>query len=222
MSVVVIGSFPLGGINLAANGSVSLAGPALKQLDLALTSPFGLGSIVGDLRGQLQAALSAQKTLAASLIVQVGFAAQLKATLSLQAQLAALIKAQASLTFALSSLPALNLQITGSIAAAAALSAKLAVRVSGIKSLVSAGLSAKIQAVDFFADLSAQLSAGPVVLLSIGNAGSNTLASAGSELDTLFSSGVGGIAPGDTVYGLVLVTKSASAWAAISATMKTS
>lgn len=223
MSVLLVGSLPLGAINVSANTALTLAIPLLTQIDLLLTSPFGLASISADLAAQLQGQLALQASLKASLVPTSNVAASLRAVLNIQAQIQGLLAGAASLKALIAlGVPSISLQIASSISASAALSGKLAVRVGGIKALLQATLTVKNPAVTFFADLSAHLAAGPVVLLSVGAGGTNTLASAGDQLKTLLNTGVGGLSPSDTVYGLVLLTKEPSVWASLQATLRTS
>lgn len=223
MSVVIVGSLPLGGINLAAAAAVPVIGPLVKQLDFALTGPFGVGTTGADLTAQLTAQLALQAKLAASLVPALTAKTALTAVLNIQAQIQGLLNGVVSLKALLNlGAPSIDANVTAGIQASAGLVAKLAVRVAGLKAVVDLGLAVKAPAVTFVANLAANLAVGPVVLLSIGAAAPDTLASAGSEIQSLFSAGVADIAPGDTVYGLVLLTKSPSAWASMQTMFKTS
>lgn len=212
MSVALIGSFPLGTINVALNGAVGLITPVLAQFDLMLTGSFGLGALQADLSAQLNAALSTQASL--GLAISNPFS-------SLFAQLQALLQVQAGIQAALAlGIPAISLTITANISAAAAISATLALKVGGLQALIKLALSLKLPLVNFLGAL--QLGAGPFVLLSVGFAGTDTLSSSGTEYNALAQAGVGGIAPGDPVFGVVILTKDPSAALALSATLKTS
>lgn len=212
MSVVLVGSYPLGDINVAASGAVVALAPLLVEVDLMLTGSFGLGSLLVDLSAQLNAALAAQVSL--SLQVSNPFA-------SLKAQLAALLQIQASIQATLSlGLPAVSVTIGANIAAAAAISATLTARVGGIRALIEAALAVKIPVVNLLGQLTAALSVGPVELLSFGFDAPNSLADVGAGLSSRFAAGLPGVAPGDNVQGVVLLTKSPSAAAAMSFLLK--
>lgn len=215
MSTGVIGSFSLLDLNVAAAGSLAVFAPVLSQLDLSLNGTFGLGALQADISAQFNAALEAS----VSLNVEVSNPlANFQSTLQGLGQLQASIQAALVL-----GLPTVSAELSAGLAAQTAITAALGAKIGGIAALIEASLSAKLAALNFIGDLEASLSAGPVFLLAINGDG---LATAGASIGTSFAGGLvdGGnnIAPGDTVYGLVLVTKSPSAWAAIQATMKTS
>jgi hypothetical protein len=212
VSVGLVGSYTLGGINVAANTSVVLMAPALAQLDLALTGSFGLGALQADIAAQFEAAMSNQVALAVQLTNPFE---------ALQQALQAAIAIQASITATIAlGLPAVSAEVGVSISASAAISVSLAARLGGIKALIEAALSVKLPAVNFLGDLAGNLSVGPVVLLSF-HAPGDTLSLVGAELDALFAAGIGGISPHQQVYGVVLVTGAPSAWAAMQATLRT-
>lgn len=212
MSTVLVGSYPLGAINVGLSGVVTAVVPLLAQVDLMLTGAFGLGSLLADLSAQLNAALTAQIQL--SLQVSNPFAA-------LEAQLQAILQIQAGIAATLAlGLPSISLTLTASLSASVAISATLALRVGGLQALISLALSIKLPLISLLASLN--LSAGPFVLLSVGFAAPSTLASSITEYSGLVSGGVGGILPGDQVYGIIMLTKSPSASVALSAILKTS
>lgn len=211
MSLTVVGSFPLGAINIAAAGSVGITAPVLGQFDALLFGSFGLGGLQSDVALQLNGALQAQLQLGLSI------ANPLK---TIQDTLTGLAGIAASLTAALA-LPIPSVQLTASLSASAAISATLAAKLGGIQALMAAAINVKLPAVDFIASLAANLAAGPVVVASWGYIGpTTTLAQAGVDINAAFSTGLGGLVPGDTVYGVLLVTKSVSASAALAATIK--
>lgn len=213
MSVAVVGSYPLGGINLAANTSVLLMAPALAQLDLALMGGFGLGALQADIAAEFNAALSAQVSLGLQMTNPLE---------ALQQALQAAIQIQASLVATMSlGLPAVSAEVGVSISASAAISATLAAKLGGIQALISAALAVKLPAATFLGDLAGNLAVGPVVLLSFYGP-IDTLRSVGGQIDALFGAGITGILPTDRVYGVLLVTKAPSAWAAMQATLRTS
>ena len=214
MSVDVIGTFPLGTINVGLDGSITAVVPLLAQFDLMLTGSFGLGSLSADLSMQLNAAISLQASL--GLQVSNPFA-------SLKAQLSAILQIQAGIQATLAlGLPAVSVQLASSLSASAAISSALALRLGGINLLIKAALAVKLPVVNFVSSISAALTAGPFELLSIGFSSADTLASAGSQFNALCSAGFGGIAPGDQVYGVVMLTKSPSASLALASIIKTS
>lgn len=213
-AVTQVGSFNLLDINVAGAAALSIFNPLLAQFDLALTGSFGLGALQADLSAQFNAALAVS--------INVGLAlsnplAGLQASLQAIAQLTAGLQAAISL-----GLPAINAQVSADVAASAALSASLAAKLGGISALIDIGLSVKAPAVSFVADLNASLSAGPVVLLSFGYPADEPLSSVGAQVQSMFSTGLAGILPGDGVSGIILVTKTPAAKAGISVIMKTS
>jgi len=209
MTVSVLGALPIGGINLAASAAVGLVGPLFAEIDAALFGTFGLGSLSADISLQFQAALDAEVTL--GLQISDPFAS---------------IEALANLLASLSiSLPTVSLEVGAALSANAALAAALGLRMGGITALIEAVLAVKLPAVEFFAGLAASLSAGPVFLLSFENGAlSGGLAGAGAQIAANFSAGlVSGpspIAPGEPVFGVVLLTKEPSVFASLGAVLK--
>lgn len=213
MSVALIGAFGLGEINVAANAAVLLTVPLLAEFDLVLMGGFGLGALQADIAAQLNASISAQVDLGLQISDPLAALREsLEAAIQIQASIAA--------TIALG-LPAIQVEISAELSASASISAALGLKLGGIQLLISAALAVKLPLANFVGELAASLSAGPVALLSFADPG-DTLASAGFQLNSLFSAGIAGIAPGDQVYGVVLVTKAPSAWAAMQATLRTS
>jgi hypothetical protein len=208
MSVALVGSFTLGEVNVAAAGALAVLNPLLGEFDLAVT--LGLGGAIGDLSAQLSAALSVQAQVALQVSNPI---AALEASLQAAVRLVAEISASLAL-----GLPTIAIQASASVSIAAALTAKL----GGLQLLIDAALAVKFPAVNLAASLAAHLSAGPVILLSIGAVGPDTLASAGTALGALFHAGVGGVQPADSVYGVVLLTKAPSVWASLQATIRAS
>lgn len=210
MSTVLVGTFTLGAVNVGLTGAIAAVVPLLAQVDLMLTGSFGLGSLLADLAVQLNAALAAQAQILISVTDPIAaLKAQLQAILSVQAGISA--------TLALG-LPPFAI----SVSASAALSASLALKVGGIQALIRLVLSIKLPLVSLVGQLNAALSAGPFVLLSVGFDAPSTLASSTTEYSALVGSGVGGILPGDQVYGVILLTKAPSAAASLSVILKTS
>ncbi len=209
MSTVLVGTYTLGAINVGLTGAIAAVVPLLAQVDLMLTGSFGLGALLADLSVQLNAALAAQAQILISVTDPIAaLKAQLQAILSVQAGISA--------TLALGLPP-----FAVSVSASAALSASLALKVGGIQALIALVLSLKLPLVSLVGQLNAALSAGPFVLLSVGFDAPSTLASSTTEYSGLVGGGVGGILPGDQVYGVILLTKAPSAAVALSAILRT-
>lgn len=210
MPLHVVGSFPLGSINIAADLAVTVTAPVLAQLDLMLFGPFGLGGTAADL------ALTFNASIDASLQISLGLKNPAQV---IQNTLAQLAQIQSALTAAANiSVP--TIQISAQLAANIATQAAVGVKLAGVQAQIAAALAVKSPVVDLISSLSASLSAGPIVVASWGYAAApDFLVNIGAEIDTAFSSGIGGILPTDTVYGVLLVTKDVSASAAISATL---
>lgn len=208
-----VASLNLLGINLAAAASLSIFSPLTAQFDVLLTGSFGLGALQADISAQFNTALQLQLDLSLQLSDPIaGFQASLAAIGTLVASLQASI----SLGF-----PTVSADINASISANASLSAALGLKLGGISAIIEAGLAVKAPAIQLIGDLTASLSAGPVVLVSFGFTGAgvldpDTLTNVGAQIQLLFSGGLTGIAPGDAVSGILLVTKAPTAAAAIS------
>jgi hypothetical protein len=207
MSTVYLGSLPLGAVNVGLDGAVTLVGPLLAQVDLMVTGPFGLGSLIADLQAQLQAALSAQVTFSLQIVDPIAY---------LRTLLASVLQVQASISAALS----LGLPILPPLGVSFSLGGALSLRIGGINALIQAVLAVKLPIVNLFAGFN--LSAGPIVLLSVGYASVSTLASSVVEYGALVSGGIGGILPFDPVFGVIMLTKDPSASLALAGIIKTS
>lgn len=208
MTVSVIAALPVGGINIAAASSASIGTSLIGQLDLALFGSFGLGSISSDLSLQFSAAIDAE--------VQIGLQVS-----DPTAALLALANLLASLSIGL---PTINLQANAALSANIASAAAISAQLGGINALIEAATAAKAPAVSLFSNIAAAVTAGPLFLVNVTETGVGGLAQAGADLATLFSSGIvsGGdsIAPGDPVYGVVLLTSSPSVFAALGTILK--
>ena len=214
MSVEPLGAFPLGTINVGLSASMSAVVPLLAQVDLAITGPFGLGSTASDLTAQLNGAISSQLALTAQLASPIP---------ALMASLASLAQLQASLAATLAfGLPVISLSISASISAAAATSATLGLKVAGLNAVVKSAVAAKLPVLNIVENMQGALSAGSLALLSVGYAGTSTLASAGAQFEALTTAPLSGINPGDQVWGVILLTNVSSVADALSAIMKTS
>ncbi len=204
MAEHLVGSFPLGAVNISASAAMGIASPLIAQLDVMLAAMIG---VQGDLTGQFNAAVQA----VAQLSIQVT-----DPLAAVKAALAALASLQASISAALAaSLTPPNLGLE--ISAAASLQGILSARLGIIKGIISAALAVKLPAVDFFAGLAANLSAGPVVVLSFDQTpAAYTLNQAGLDIVAQFTTtGVGGLVPGDRIYGVFILTKDPTVWVAM-------
>lgn len=214
MALNTLGSYTLGQVNVGLAVGLGLMNPLLLQLDLMLTGQFGLGPFLADIQVQFNAAISA------TLQLSIGISDPLAA---LRALLQALVQVQASLAVALSfPLPIISIQASAQISAIASLSAALTLKIGGIKALLQAGLAVKIPALQFIAQISAAMSAGPVHLVSF--TGDNLL-NTGTQISAQFASGLGPsnpIAPGEQVSGILIVTKDPAVFAALGVILKTS
>jgi hypothetical protein len=214
MALQELGSYTLGGINIGLAVGIGLMNPLLLQLDLMLTGQFGLGPMLLDIQLQFSAAISAV------LQMSIGISDPLSA---LRALIMAVAQLQASLAVALSfGLPTVSLQIGAQIAAMAALSGSLALKLGGIKALLALGLEVKIPVVKFVGQISGALNAGPAHLLSFTG---TTLAVAGAEISAQFASGLGPddpLLPTDLVDGIIIVTKDPAVFQALGLLLKTS
>jgi hypothetical protein len=206
-------------INVAASGAIAALNPLLAQIDFTLFGSVGIGAIQADLQAQLQAALDAQASFSLSISSPVldyqtalaGIAAliaqiQLGLSLALSGQLVPLISIDASLSFS----------------ASVSFAALLSLQIGSLEAIIQAGLAAKLPAVSFAAQLSAALGAGPLFVLAFDNIPMSSAASSlGTDLATGLTFGPNNIAPSDQVYGILIITKDISAWAALQATMLT-
>lgn len=209
MALHDVASVPLLSFNVSAAAGIAFVNPLLAQFDLALTGSFGLGSIQADLAAQFNAAISA--TAQINLAISDPF-------LSFSVLLSAIGTLAASISAALAAgLPTMSLELSGQIAAAASLVATLSAKLGGINLLLSAALRVKLPAVKFFADLAANL--GEVHVLSFDQTPTSpyTLAMAGADIDSLFSTGLTGILPTDSVYGVMIVMKDPATWLQVKA-----
>lgn len=204
----------VGEINVAAAGAIAVLNPLLAQVDISLFGSFGIASIQADFQAQIAAAAQAELNL--GLGIGNPFA-------DLQAALVAMIQLQAQITLALAGgVPVVSLEVVAEIAALAALQASLSVRVGIFDAMIQGGIAVKLPAASFSAGLGLSLGVGPVMLLSFSDV---SLAAAGAGLAGDFSAGLvegaATIGPGETVYGVVLITKAPAAWAAMQATLRT-
>lgn len=210
----IVFSGPLGSINLSASASLGVLTPLLAQVDFSLFGSFGVGAIKSDLQAQLSASLKASADISLGLVNPiVGF----------QRALAGILVAQAQLTAALAGgFPVLSVDVVTQISVLASFAGALSTKISALEAMTQAGIQAKAPAVGLVNKLQTALSAGPVFLASwTGDTLANVGASIAADFGAGLTQGLNNIAPSDTVYGILLVTKSPTAWAAISSTMLT-
>lgn len=201
-------------INIAAAGALAVLSPVLAQIDFTVFGSLGLGALQGNLQAQLSAALQAALQISTGIANPfAGFAAAL----------AGIGVLQATITLALSgTIPAISLDVLAQLSALASFSATLGVQVGGLEALIQGAISVKGPAISFGGSLAAALAIGPVFVISWENI---PMFTAGADINTDFSTGLsqGGfsILPGESVYGVLLVTKTPGAWSAIQATLRT-
>jgi hypothetical protein len=192
-----VGGGTLASVNFAAAGAVAALLPLCAELD----------AFIGVTLGPLQADLTAQFTAAANFSIRANLAITspfLSATLVLQALASLQGALQASL--ALPSIAFGGVDVSASLALSAALKIKLGLLNAAIKAM----LAVKIPAVDLAGRIGAALTAGPVILVEFGSAGTSTLVGAGADIAGLFATGLtsaGGIHPLEAAEGYIFVTK---------------
>lgn len=199
---------PIGGINIGLFAAVGLLNPLLFQLDLSLFGSLGIGALQANLSAQLSAALSA------SIDISIGISNPLA---GFMLALAACASLAAELSLAISiGLPVLEASVQ--LSATAALAANLSLQIGGLELLIQAALAIKLPAVAFLAGL--DLSAGPLLVASWENI---PLSSAGAMLHSDMSDGMSygpnTIAAHELTYGVMIFTKSPTAWVGLKATL---
>lgn len=209
-----VASGTLGEINIGLAAAIGFINPLGAQID-ALVG-LGLSPLQVDLAAQFNAALAAQATL--TLQVTDPLAA-------IKAALAAVIQLQAALTAALA-LPPLHLSLSAELSASAALSAALSAKIGGLRLLINAALNIKIPAIRAAAQIAADLSAGPaIVLVFDGISDATPLSVIGSLIQAKFAAGVthgaNTIFPTDPTSGILIITKGASVFASLQAIIQT-
>ena len=194
----------LGSFNVGLAAAAGFLAPLSVQIDALIA--VGLGPYGTDLAASLNAALAAQATL--SLQISDPFA-NIKLFLASIAQLQAAL--QAALQF---SLPSVSL--SAELSAAAALAGTLSVQLGLIDAAIKAALAIKIPALQALANLQAALNAGPAFAFTFDT---DTLATTGGQISSLFSSGLidgsNVIAPTDPVAGVVLLSSIPSVQASL-------
>ena len=200
-------------INVAAAGSLAVLNPLLAQVDFAVFGSLGIGTLQANLQSQLSAALQAQAGISLGISNPfAGFASALAGISVLQAQITQALAG---------AIPVVSFEATAQLSAIASFSAVLGAQIGGLEALIQGALAVKAPARSFAGQLSGALSAGPVFVVSFDGV---SLSSAGSSIASDFSTGLSygmnNIGPSDTAYGLVIVTKSVSAWGALQATLR--
>ncbi len=203
-------SATLGEVNVALAGAINVLNPLSAQLDGLLAA--GIGPYQADLQAQLSGSLSMQ----ASLAIQIG-----NPFVQLQLAIQALAQLQAALTMALT-LPTIDVSISAELNAQAALAGALSAKLGAIQATIELAVQAKAAALQASANAQASLSAGPVFAFSFSG---DSLETTGGEIGAAFASGLSDppntIAPGDSVSGVVILTKDPAAAAAIAALFST-
>lgn len=212
----VVYSGTLAAIDIAAAASLNVIGPMIAGIDASMFGPLGIGAIQKDLQAQITASLEASASLSIGILNPLdGFLKALNDILRLQAEI---LRALST-----GSIPAASFAVTTQLSALAAFQASAAAQIGGINALLQALKSVKLPAVSFAGALATSLSAGGAFVLSFDGV---SLSSAGASLSADFSAGLvhgmDTIAPTDTVYGVVILTKVPSTWTAIQAILLTS
>lgn len=206
----VIFAGPVGGVNAAASASLNILGPLLAQIDFSLFGSLGIGTLKANLQAQLSASLKA------SLDLGIGISNPFA---GFQAALGGIAALQAQISLALSgAIPAVSIEANAQLSALASFSGLLAVQIGGLEALIQASLAVKIPAVEFMAGLN--LSAGPIMAVAWTDTPLNVVGAAlNNDFSTGLSFGPSSIAPGDSTYGILLLTKSPSAFLSLQATL---
>lgn len=201
--------------NVGLAVAVGLINPLSAQLDALLS--IGLGPFQAELAAQLNASLALQ----ASISISIG-----NPLAALQLAIGALAQIQAALTAALQ-FPPINIGLSAELTASAAIAATLTARLGLLSVAIQLAIQIKIGAVKAAAELQASLALGPVFAIPFDPGGGSTLASIGADIQGQFASGLSTqptdpghpavIAPGDPVYGVILITSVPAVSAALSA-----
>ena len=206
-------------INTACAGSLLVLKPLLSSVDQSLFGPLGIGALRDNLQLQLTAAIQASANISLNIVNPLaGFQQALLSIAQLQASI---LKALAA-----GAIPAASLQVTTQIAALAKVAVSVGAQLANLLALIQALLNAKIPAVSFAGALAGSLSAGDAFLIEFDQTTTPvTLAGVGAQIASDFSlgltSGPAVIHPTDPVYGVLIVTKLPSTWAALQTILKT-
>lgn len=192
--------------NVGLAAAVGVINPLSAQVDALLS--VGLGPFQAQLSASLNASLAASATFS----LQIG-----DPLAALQLAISALAQIQAALQLALQ-FPPIQLSLSAELSASAALAASLSAQLGLLNLAIQAALQIKLGAVKLAAELTANLSAGPVFAFTFSG---DTLSTTGTQIQGLFAAGLvdgpASIAPGEVVDGVVLLTKVPSVSAALSA-----
>lgn len=195
----------LGTFNVGLAAAVGLVNPLCAQVDALIAA--GLGPFKADVQARLDAAVAAQAAIAFQVSNPLD---------SLLALLNALVSMQAAIVAALS-FPTPTVEATAELSVMAALSGTLNLQLVGLEAAIAAALGIKAPALSAAAALAAHLSAGPAFAFTY----EGPLAVVGAEIAALYSGGLvdgpNTINPGDSVYGVTLLTSVPSVQAALSA-----
>lgn len=210
--------------NEIAGGTVGEVNPALT-LAAGFLNPLGaqidafLAATLGPLQADISAQLNANLQVQASLGLSIG-----NPFLSLQLALSAIGQLQAAIQAALA-FPPITIEANAQLSATAALAGALSAKLGLLDVAVQAILKIKIPALQAAANINANLSAGPIVLME---ATSPTLSGAGADIQSAFNVGVGGavlpppdvIGPSDgPITTFLMITKDPGAAAALTAVL---
>jgi hypothetical protein len=185
----LIASGGLGSLNIGAALAASAIIPLIAEIDLAITF---IGGLKADFVAQFNAAVSFQINFSNPLLtLSAGISAALQVIAGLQAALAI-------------GIPPLSVQISASIAIAAAASLKIGL----LNIAIDLALGVVGVGVNFLANLQASLSAGPASIYGWSAISMATLQ--GQIAGHNFTAD--GFAPASTVYGVLLMTAAPSAF----------
>lgn len=177
--------------------AMGVINPLAMQLDAALFGSIGLGALQANFQAQLTAALKASLDIGLNISnPYIGF----------QLALAGIAQLSAQITAALSgALPVVSLDVTGQLAANAALIASLEVQIGGLQALIDGMLKLKLPAVQLAADFAVALALGPVSVLAWEGEDMSVVK---SRIDTI-DNGSPLIGP---TYGILVATQVSAAW----------
>jgi len=188
----------LGEINVGARLAILGLIPLLAQIDAFLNAQFGMGALQLDYAVQLQAALNVHVEITDPTALLTG---------AIKAAAAALVQLEAALAAGLVP-PSIAIGASANLSLIAALQAKI----GAINLLLDLALGVKLSALDLLAQVKGALSVGPAALYAGTGQGLSTALSAIAAHD--YSDA--GLAPGDTVDILVIVSKAPGFYAGAS------
>ena len=140
---------------------------------------------------------------------------------TLQQVIATISLLVASLSAALT-LPSIDVSLNAELGASFALAGALSAKLGALQVALELAIAAKAAALSVLAQVQASLSAGPVFAFTFSG---DTLATTGGQINSAFISGLtdppNTIAAGETVSGIVIITKDPAAALAIAAIFST-